>query len=254
MSQLQNQFSWNQTWHGRRTQITSTTRILWQKFQEHVNLQDRSFLEIGTGTGVFGKLAVDAGAASVCLLDNAPNAIQMCREYIGDDPRVSYVLEDATTFQAPEKFDVVVSNGLIEHFLDSDLQRIIEAHTLNSRDLVVFLVPASPHFNDRRCQYPWALKLYGPQYPISVERMKSIMEMAELDPILIERFYPMYSVKLNRLFPFQSRVLALADLILLKLGIYDLLAWATNPLGKRFGGYMIAIGRVQPQEAVTGRL
>lgn len=137
MTQLENQFSWNQTWKGRKSQITLATRIIWQKLFEHVHLADRSFLEIGTGTDVFGELALDAGAAQVCLLDNSSYAIQMAREFIGDHPKVSYVLEDTTTFYAPEKFDVVISNGLIEYFLDRDQELNVNAHRENSRDLVV---------------------------------------------------------------------------------------------------------------------
>lgn len=55
----------------------------------------------------------------------------------------------------------------------------------------------------------------------------------------------MYSIKLNRLFPFQNKVFALIDLILTKVGVYNLLTWATNPLGKYISGYLIAIGRVR---------
>ncbi len=245
MKRLNNRFSWDQTWQGRQATLDLTTLILWRKFLEHVDLRNRSYLEIGAGRGVFGKLALEAGASQVCLLDQSAEAMRICREYIGEDARVSYVVENAIDFHPAEKFDVVLSNGLIEHFLDEDQRLIVEAHAANSRDLVVLMAPASPHFNDRRVRYAWALKLYGPQYPLRVEQMRAILEQASLEPILVERFYPTYGIKLDRLFASRSRLRGLIDLALLKVGFYHALHWATSPLGKRFGGYLIGIGRVQ---------
>ncbi len=244
MVKLEKQFSWDKTWKGRKSQISLTHKVIWRKLCEYINLNKKSYLEIGAGTGVFGKLSLEAGATRVCLLDSSTNAIKMCREYIRDDPHVSFVLSDVISFKSKEKFDIVLSNGLIEHFSGKEQELIVKAHVNNSKDKVVILAPASPHFNDRRCQYPWALKNYGFQAPITIKKMRTIFREANLESIFIERFYPLYSIKINRLFPVQNNLLALIDFFLIKIGFYHLITWLTNPLGKWFGGYIIAIGKV----------
>lgn len=243
-SRTDDKFSWDATWEGRKARLDLTTKVLWGQVLKRVTLQGRSYCEIGAGRGVFGRLALQAGASRVCLVDRSPEAIRLCREFLGDDERVSYVLADAAEYEAEQKFDVVLSNGLIEHFVGADQDLIVQAHIAQSRDLVVLMTPASPHFNDRRVRYPWALKLYGPQFPLTLAGMRSVLERAGLEVVLVERFYPLYSIKLNRLFPFQNRLLAALDLVLLKIGLYHLATWLTNPLGKRLGGYLLAVGRL----------
>lgn len=245
MNETSKSFSWDSTWQGKTTKLDLTRSIMWKKLCQHVKLQQRSYMEIGAGSGVFGKLALEAGATQICLLDNSKNAIQMCKNYLGEHPQATYVLADAFTYEPEETFDVVISNGLIEHFLDQEQADIVQAHVRCSHDLVVFMVPASPHFNDRRCKYPWALKKYGPQYPISKEQMKAVLDQANLETVVIERFYPMYSIRLKRLFAKEYKLFNFIDPYLSKIGLYHLLTWLTNPFGRWWGGYLIGVGRVK---------
>ncbi|MDY6965097.1 MAG: class I SAM-dependent methyltransferase [Halobacteriota archaeon] len=245
MPGLSDSFLWEDTWKNAKSELTLTLQMIWNTLEKHVDFKGKSYLELGCGTGVFGKLALDAGAVHVSLLDRSDNAIKMCKDYIGKDDRVDYILSDATEYQTKNKYDIVISNGLIEHFKDDDLSKILKAHVRNSKDIVVFLAPASPHFNDIRCKYPWALKLYGSQYPISRKKMNDILNSLNLEIVGIERFYPMYSIKLNRLFPFQSRILGLVDVILIRSKFYDLITHITNPLGIILGGFIIGIGRLK---------
>ncbi|HJH25609.1 MAG TPA: hypothetical protein C5S37_02300 [Methanophagales archaeon] len=244
MLKLSNSFSWDTTWKNAKSKLTPALKTIWNTLEKHVDFKEKSYLEIGCGTGVFGKLALDAGATHVSLLDISKNAIKMCKDYIGNDNRVDYILSDATEYRSKKKYDILISNGVIEHFKDDDLSNILKAHVDNSKDLVVFLAPASPHFNDIRCKYPWALKLYGPQYPISVKKMNNILNSLNLEIICIERFYPLYGIKLNRLFPFQNKILGLIDSILIEIKFYDFITYITNPFGI-LGGYIIGIGRLK---------
>lgn len=245
MSKQSNSFSWNNTWKNAKSKLTLTLQTIWNTLEKHVDFKEKSYLEIGCGTGVFGKLALDAGATHVGLLDSSKNAIKMCKDYIGNDNNVEYILSDATEYQSKNKYDIVISNGLIEHFKGSDLSNILKAHVDNSQDIVVLLAPASPHFNDIRCKYPWALKLYGSQYPISIKKMNNILNSLNLEIVCIERFYPLYGIKLNTLFPFQNKILGLIDNILIEIKFYDFITYITNPVGGLLGGFIIGIGRLK---------
>ena len=245
LSDSSDSFSWDEHWRNAKSQLTLTLRTIWNAFERHAHFEGKSYLEIGCGTGVFGKLALDAGASRVCLLDSSENALKMCKDYIGEDDRVEYVLSDAREYRAERNFDIVVSNGLIEHFKERDLVEILEAHSNNSKDIVVFIPPASPHFNNIRCRYGWALQSYGPQRPVSKKIMRNMMNAVDLEKVCIERFYPLYGIKINMVFPFQNKYFALMDYMLLRFKVYHLMTAVTNPLGGLLGGCVIGIGRVK---------
>ena len=88
--------------------------------------QGARVLEIGAGTGVLGAPLAQAGIEVFCL-DNEPQLLEMCKvnaRTLGVD--IKYVEGDA--FELPysaDYFTVAYSTGLLEHFSDEDIHRIV---------------------------------------------------------------------------------------------------------------------------------
>ena len=86
-------------------------------------------LEIGSGTGVLGAPLVEAGCRVVSL-DNDPEVIKMGQDNCQIlNACIEFVEGDAFDIPFPEgKFDVAYSGGLLEHFTDGQIGRLVAEH------------------------------------------------------------------------------------------------------------------------------
>jgi len=98
-------------------------------------------LEVGAGTGVLGWPLAQAGVAVTCL-DNDQEVLRMCEinaKVLGAD--IKYVFGDA--FEIPfeeSSFNLGYSEGLLEHYSDEDIHRLL-AEQLRVAPIVVVGVP-----------------------------------------------------------------------------------------------------------------
>lgn len=120
---------------------------------KHVEVGDK-VLEIGSGTGVIGAPLVGAGI-KVVSIDNDPGILKMARlnaGMMGVD--IEYLEADA--FHLPfvdRAFKVSFSLGLLEHFSDDDIGRLVAEHQ-RVADIIVVGMPIkgnrSPAFGNER--------------------------------------------------------------------------------------------------------
>jgi len=95
---------------------------------------DRTLLELGAGRGLHSKLLHEA------MRSAAPHTYDPCPEAYEYMRRAGlHAIMDET--QIGEAYDIVWSNGLIEHFEGEERQRIVDRHFRLSRDWVLFVVP-----------------------------------------------------------------------------------------------------------------
>jgi len=98
-------------------------------------------LEIGSGTGVLGSTLALAGA-KVISVDNDLEILKMAKinaSVMGAD--IEYQLHDAFHLDFPDRaFKVAFSEGLIEHYSDEDIAKLVAEHQRVS-DVVVISVP-----------------------------------------------------------------------------------------------------------------
>ena len=95
---------------------------------------DRSLLELGAGRGLHSKLLCDIMRCDrPDLYDPCPEAY-LCMTRAGLN-----ALRDES--ELGRNYDIVWSNGLIEHFEGDERQAIVNQHFALSRDWVVFVVP-----------------------------------------------------------------------------------------------------------------
>jgi cyclopropane fatty-acyl-phospholipid synthase-like methyltransferase len=106
-------------------------------------------LEIGAGSGEFASLVAPV-VASVTVLDYSSEAISRCRQLLGKLNNIDYVQEDLFTYTPEQKYDLVYSGGLLEHFFSVERKTCLQAHIRASAQYVLISVPADTPRNWER--------------------------------------------------------------------------------------------------------
>ncbi len=87
----------------------ATTFLMIQQM-ELINLTGKTVLDFGTGTGVLAILADKAGAAQVLAIDNDEWSITNTKENLVANQSNNIVVEQHSSINCVEKFDVVLAN------------------------------------------------------------------------------------------------------------------------------------------------
>ncbi len=241
-----NSFNWDTTWEGVSASMTPsiTTKTLWDKFVKSIELKNKSLLEIGAGTGIFCYMSLKAGASSVTVLDNSKEAIRIAKGLLSDE-KADFIEANALEYNPVGKYDIVFSNGVIEHFPGESFYKCLEAHRNASKDKIVLLCPASPHYNDIRVKYSRYQKLYGYQKPVSKRFMLNAFKKCDIEPVLIERFFPRYGIHFESIWPFSFPYAWKIERRIRNIGFYSIPDAILKPLEKLIGGFLIAVGSVK---------
>lgn len=159
--------------------------IRWQRMEAMMlerfgSLEGLSAIEIGAGRGTNAALMAQRGA-KVTVLDYSDAALERAqRLFDALDLQVELVNDDA--LDLPEslrnRFDVSMSFGLAEHFLDARRSGILEAHfdVLNDKGLTFISVPNSR--NPPYRLYKWITERtgawgVGEEYPFTREELEN---------------------------------------------------------------------------------
>jgi 2-polyprenyl-6-hydroxyphenyl methylase/3-demethylubiquinone-9 3-methyltransferase len=73
----------------------------------------RTFLDIGCGSGLHARVALDLGAAQVLAIDVDAQSAATARKLLGDDPRAE--VRTCSVFDVNGSFDAVYSWGVLHH-------------------------------------------------------------------------------------------------------------------------------------------
>lgn len=104
-------------------------------FVERIHADDR-VLDVGTGNGALAFDIADRTGAFVTGIDVHRPYLEVARARFSH-PRVEFVEADATTWEAPEPYDVIVLSNVIEHIEHRvELLQAIMRHARPSRVLV----------------------------------------------------------------------------------------------------------------------
>lgn len=103
------------------------------------------FCELGAGTGVMSRYLGECYQADVTLVDNNPKALRFIQNHFADFKN-RFHLVDRDVFDLKDlkgSFDLVHSGGLIEHFVGTARDKIIEAHCdlVKKNGYILILVP-----------------------------------------------------------------------------------------------------------------
>ena len=149
-----------------------------------------SVLELGGGNSCFLPALMQATAIDpYTLLDNSPEGMRLARERFqpvyGD--RVSYITDDVFAARLDRKYDLVFSVGLIEHFDETELKRLVGLHREWVRDgglvLIVVPTPTILYRITRGLAEVAGLWRFPDERPIPARRLEALLREQGLVPI-----------------------------------------------------------------------
>jgi SAM-dependent methyltransferase len=88
------------------------------------DLQGRSVLDVGCGSGRYTLKAVDRGAGKVVGLDAAPGAVRAAQKNakaLGLEDRVDFIEADFIDYEFEDKFDILFAVGYFDYIFDPAL-------------------------------------------------------------------------------------------------------------------------------------
>jgi glycosyltransferase involved in cell wall biosynthesis/trans-aconitate methyltransferase len=157
----------------------------------HAPRRSPSVLELGGGNSCFlDGLMQQFPISRYVVLDNSLEGMRLARERFapayGD--RVDYIADDVFAARPERQFDIVFSVGLIEHFDDHAMQKLIGLHRqwTTSDGLVIIAVPTPTIFYRivRTTAEVLGLWKFPDERPVSRARLTAMMRAEGLEVIL----------------------------------------------------------------------
>jgi len=96
---------------------------------DSLNLKDPDVIELGSGCGELTARLIKRYGGSATLVDRSTKGLKKANKiFKKHNIDATFLKKDLFNFKPKKKFDIVHSEGLIEHFLDEKQKKIIEAH------------------------------------------------------------------------------------------------------------------------------
>lgn len=202
----------------KKTKITSQTKSIWDKESENYsfkakelpdyqayffelreiigNPKNKKILEVGSGSGTASGYLAKEGA-EVYLVDTSGKALAFSRKYFKENGlRAKFFQQDAFKIKFhPNRFDVVFSGGLLEHFVDDQKIFLIKKmwEIIKPGGILLISVP-----NCRNWPFMIAKKLllwrgkwsFGYEDELSVSRLKKLAQKAGILDFFIYAYNP----------------------------------------------------------------
>ena len=139
---------------------------------------NKKILEIGCGSGISTTFLAQQGF-HVVGIDSDRDMIELATQISAQQKSSSvFMLDDIKTLdKIHEHFDVIFSNGVMEHFSDKQIVAIVNRHLLVC-DYVIISIP-SDYFSDSQ-------KIYGDERFMDVSKWRLILSKTK--GIIIEEF------------------------------------------------------------------
>ena len=149
------------------------------------DFRNKRVLEIGCGTGINSVLMAKAGA-HVTLLDSSQEALGIAKKLLGKfSLEGELVRRDAFYHGFEGEFDLVHSEGVVEHFKGEYRQAIMDAHSRAAKKdgKVLIIAPnmkCPPYRLGKFLAEKTGTWIYGNEYPYSKKELAFRMEKSGL--------------------------------------------------------------------------
>jgi cyclopropane fatty-acyl-phospholipid synthase-like methyltransferase len=102
---------------------------VYKSFLDPLKLKSPDIIELGSGCGELSAGMVKRYGGTATLVDNSAEALRSANAVFKSfGVKASLVKKDLFKFNPKKKYDVVHSEGLIEHFLGDEQKKIVDAH------------------------------------------------------------------------------------------------------------------------------
>jgi len=152
-------------------------------------LSSPDILEVGAGTGELTARLVQRYGGTATLLDSSSKALKIARSVFNRKKLpVKLIKADLFKFAPRHKYDLVHSEGLIEHFLGAKQDSVIKFHKRCAKPggLVLICVPRPVWYykiTKKICEFTRTWR-YGFEQPISAPQLKRLLEKNGLNVLL----------------------------------------------------------------------
>lgn len=122
-------------------------KAVYKHLLKNVGLKNPKILELGSGSGTNSlTVARTLNAKEITLVDFSEKALPISKRLVeesGMGLSVKYLKKDVRRLYLKQKFDIVHSDGLIEHFYGKDMISVFKKHVDFCKDdgFVIIIVP-----------------------------------------------------------------------------------------------------------------
>jgi len=144
---------WDSWWRSKRVGVNIYPLIKWLTTQHkmlllyemlnNLALDRPSILELGAGSGMAVIRLLERFGGRATLVDSSPEAKIFFDSSTTDHLNIEYLLSDLFTLESTDTYDLVFSDGLVEHFQGNELDELIRKHIqfLKQDGHVLIIVP-----------------------------------------------------------------------------------------------------------------
>lgn len=118
--------------------LNSICRII--KNNSSYNIKNLKVIELGSGIGL-NSLYFAVRGSNTTLLDLSPEAKIKAAHFWKGYPKFNFINGDLFTYNPKQKYNLVMSFGLAEHFSGSERQKVLKKHLDLTNDFVLISVP-----------------------------------------------------------------------------------------------------------------
>lgn len=135
---------WQSYWNWEKVFRKITSEVYFSLINEYCDsLEGKKIIELGCGTGLTSAKLAEYGA-DVTLIDSSEDALRIAEKNfktIGVEGKFIYGnVFDLPGSEFTDQFDIVFSEGLVEHFLGNERQKIFDIHSkLAKKNGMVFI-------------------------------------------------------------------------------------------------------------------
>ncbi|MBI4176164.1 MAG: methyltransferase domain-containing protein [Candidatus Aenigmarchaeota archaeon] len=179
---------WSELWSGIESVETKGNTYMWKMYAsllDGCDFKGKRVLEIGCGTGL-NTIAMGLKGAEITFLDQSKEALNLVRNNVRKlGLEAEYIEGDVFECGLAGRYDIVHSEGLIEHFIGGMRQKIVDAHAEAARrgGMVTLIAPnmmSVPYRIGMYAAKKTGTWIYGDEYPYSREELSRRMEASGL--------------------------------------------------------------------------
>jgi len=187
-------------WDKYHQRVKVSQRFLWTIWRAYADLlrgvsfdKPIKIIELGCGTGYHtSRMTRMYPVAKVTLVDFNANVIEDTKARMADlKCEKEFLLRDLFSLDLGEKYDIVHSQGLLEHYTPEEQHKLIRLHRdlLTPKGIALILVPTPslPYRMWRGLLEKLHMWIYPDETPISREEFVAALESNGLDILKVQR-------------------------------------------------------------------